>query len=67
MAGTCVDRRRLTWVVLVGLTLIALMMPAGAMASSHGARTRAATKHTRVAGHATQHARHHITFGRKVG
>lgn len=65
MAGTCVDCRRLWWVVLVGLTLIALMMPAGALASSHGARSGAPARHATAA--ATRQAAHHIRFGRKVG
>jgi len=67
MTGTCVDRRRLIWVVLVGLSLIALMIPSGAAAASRGARTKATVTHTRTAAGAARHARHYIAFGRKVG
>ncbi len=53
MAGACVDRRRLVWLALVGLAVMALVLPAVAAAASPGTRTKVAAKPGRTAAVAT--------------
>jgi len=72
MFSVCVDRRRLLWVVLVGLTALALAMPVSAMATSLSKPTKisarlagpAAKRHARAR---VRSARPYHEFGRKVG
>lgn len=64
MIGVRVDPRRLMWLVLIGLALTAVLIPAVASASTKQSRVASATKH--AAKHVSG-TRHYREFGRKVG
>ena len=71
MIGAGVDLRRLVWLIVIGLALLAALIPAGASASTraiHAANhVRAAAGATHQAGGHVRPARQYRELGRKVG